>query len=128
MFFKLVEWLFNFILLTLFFPVSSRQIRPPIYSLKQSKLRRRRVIRYAILYFVMLAVFVALIVAPTLIGSKASGLSDTLNKQSFLKGLIQPSGLNNNDTRGFNVTGSGLVGGAGGAVSQTSAAASATDS
>ena len=42
----------------------SRQIRPPIYSMKQSKLRRRRVIRFAILYFIMLALFVGLIVGP----------------------------------------------------------------
>jgi 1,3-beta-glucan synthase len=46
----------------------SRQIRPPIYSLKQTKLRRRRVIRYAILYFFLLVVFVAVMVGPVVAG------------------------------------------------------------
>ena len=37
--------------------------------MKQSKLRRRRVIRYAILYFTILVVFVALLAGPTIVGS-----------------------------------------------------------
>merc|ERR1711981_265835 len=52
----------------LFWLRPSRQIRPPIYSMKQSKLRKRRVWRYAVLYFVMLVVFIVLIVAPIVAG------------------------------------------------------------
>lgn len=71
----------------------SRQIRPPIYSLKQTKLRKRRVIRYAILYFVLLVVFVALIVGPVVAGKYLNfGVSIPMD-------LLQPTGLNNNDTK-----------------------------
>jgi 1,3-beta-glucan synthase len=72
----------------------SRQIRPPIYSLKQTKLRKRRVVRYAILYFVLLVVFLALIVGPIIIGEKF-----TLPKLPTLPmEILQPTGYNNNDT------------------------------
>lgn len=71
---------------------SSRQIRPPIYSLKQSKLRKRRVIRFAILYFVMLIIFVALIAGPIVAGRFFKTLP------SIPLDLLQPTGLNNNDT------------------------------
>jgi 1,3-beta-glucan synthase len=78
----------------------SRQIRPPIYSLKQSKLRRRRVWRYAVLYFVMFIVFLALVVGPTVAGSKISGIIPT---GSIPLSLMQPTNQNNNDT-GANAT------------------------
>ncbi|BFZ59169.1 1,3-beta-D-glucan synthase [Saitoella coloradoensis] len=52
----------------LFWLRPSRQIRPPIFSLKQNKLRRRIVRRYATLYFAILIVFLALIVAPLIEG------------------------------------------------------------
>jgi 1,3-beta-glucan synthase len=72
----------------------SRQIRPPIYSLKQTKLRKRRVVRYAILYFVLLVVFLALIVGPIIVGEKF-----TLPKLPTLPmEILQPTGYNNNDT------------------------------
>ena len=71
----------------------SRQIRPPIYSLKQTKLRRRRVIRYAILYFVLLVVFLGLVVAPAVAGKYLPSLG-TIPLE-----LLQPTGLNNNDTQ-----------------------------
>jgi 1,3-beta-glucan synthase len=48
----------------LFWLRPSRQIRPPIYTAKQTKLRRRRVIRFSVLYFFLLVVFLALIVSP----------------------------------------------------------------
>lgn len=81
---------------------SSRQIRPPIYSMKQTKLRRRRVIRYAILYFVMLVVFLALIVGPAVAGKFVpTSLLDPLAST----GLVQPTDLDNNDTRGRIPTG-----------------------
>ena len=48
----------------LFWLRPSRQIRPPIYTAKQTKLRRRRVIRFSVLYFALMVVFLALIVGP----------------------------------------------------------------
>lgn len=72
---------------------SSRQIRPPIYSLKQSKLRKRRVIRFAILYFVILVVFIALIVGPLVARDHFELPKDLIPMQ-----LLQPTGQNNNDT------------------------------
>ncbi|KAA8906514.1 1,3-beta-glucan synthase component-domain-containing protein [Sphaerosporella brunnea] len=48
----------------LFWLRPSRQIRPPIYTAKQTKLRRRRVTRFSVLYFFLLIVFLALIVGP----------------------------------------------------------------
>lgn len=78
----------------------SRQIRPPIYSLKQSKLRKRRVIRFAILYFAMLILFLVLLVVP-LVARKykaALGLdSDPLSNVAG-GGLLQPLDTKNNNT------------------------------
>ena len=114
--------------------VYSRQIRPPIYSLKQTKLRRRRVIRYAILYFVMLVVFLALLVGPVALRNPAVfNLDKTFNqkfRENTLMFLLQPTSPNNNDTK-TSVTGSCILGacpgpgGAGG--DSTGAASSATD-
>jgi len=59
--------------------------------MKQSKLRRRRVIRYAVLYFTLLVVFVALIVGPA-VGRKmiiSDKLVKDLNKQLPFP-LLQP--------------------------------------
>jgi 1,3-beta-glucan synthase len=83
----------------------SRQIRPPIYSMKQSKLRRRRVIRYSILYFFMLVVFVGLIVGPVIAGKFIpSDIGDSL--MPSLK-LFQPNNQDNDDTQGDTPTGTG---------------------
>jgi 1,3-beta-glucan synthase len=76
----------------LFWLRPSRQIRPPIYSLKQTKLRKRRVVRYAILYFFLLVVFLCLIVGPVVAGSKLK-LGIKLPME-----ILQPTGYNNNDT------------------------------
>ncbi|KAK2738559.1 1,3-beta-D-glucan synthase [Myotisia sp. PD_48] len=89
----------------LFWLRPSRQIRPPIYSLKQSKLRKRRVIRFAILYFVMLAIFVALIAGPLVARRFLTSLPD------IPMDLLQPTGQDNNDTTSER-TGSGRRGGA----------------
>lgn len=100
----------------------SRQIRPPIYSLKQSKLRKRRVIRFAILYFVMFVVFLLLVIGPV-IASKQLEVATILPAINVMNGpLLQPNGLNNNDTRGFEQTGpngAGAVGGGGGGPAAT---------
>ncbi|MCJ1312166.1 1,3-beta-D-glucan synthase [Agyrium rufum] len=87
----------------LFWLRPSRQIRPPIYSLKQSKLRKRRVIRSAILFHIMLILFVALIVGP-LVGGKYINIGQSIPLQ-----LSQPTGQNHNDTI-TSVTGAGLNG------------------
>jgi 1,3-beta-glucan synthase len=60
--------------------------------LKQTKLRRRRVVRYAILYFFLLVVFIALLVGPVVAG-KFMKLDIAIPMD-----LLQPTGLNNNDT------------------------------
>jgi 1,3-beta-glucan synthase len=71
---------------------NSRQIRPPIYSLKQSKLRKRRVIRFAILYFAMLLLFLILLIAPL--------VARTLNIKfpTIPMDLLQPLDKDNNNT------------------------------
>jgi 1,3-beta-glucan synthase len=71
--------------------------------LKQTKLRKRRVIRYAILYFVILVVFVALIAGPIVAGKYLKFDVKLLSDME----LVQPTGYNNNDT-GTSVTGSCL--------------------
>ncbi|KLJ10244.1 1,3-beta-glucan synthase component FKS1 [Blastomyces silverae] len=80
----------------LFWLRPSRQIRPPIYSLKQSKLRKRRVIRFAILYFFMLVIFLGLIVGPVVAGPRIGeiALPGLINDLS----LLQPTGQDINDT------------------------------
>jgi 1,3-beta-glucan synthase len=99
----------------------SRQIRPPIYSLKQTKLRKRRVIRYSILYFFLFFIFIALIVGPVIAGPKIN----ITPPGGFIEQLFQPTGMNNNDTASTH-TGS-LLNGAGGAVGgATGAAATST--
>jgi 1,3-beta-glucan synthase len=107
----------------------SRQIRPPIYSMKQTKLRKRRVIRYAILYFFLLIIFLCLIVGPIVAGKF---LKLSIGDQIPLQ-IMQPTGYNNNDTSA-EVTGSciqdkcpeyqgGVTGGGGGGAAATDAAA-----
>ncbi|RSL80824.1 1,3-beta-glucan synthase component FKS1 [Fusarium oligoseptatum] len=106
---------------------SSHQIRPPIYSMKQSRLRRRRVIRYSILYFVLLIIFVALIAGPAVAGKNIGhGLTDTLNGMGF--NLVQPTNLGHNNTNGTQQTGTGMPGytGAGKTKTATSAGTSVT--
>jgi 1,3-beta-glucan synthase len=97
---------------------NSRQIRPPIYSLKQSKLRKRRVVRYAILYFLMFALFLILIVGPAIVG-RFVGTSIT-GAISLPMNLLQPVNWNHNDTSGKQ-TGTATQGGAGGASGTSSA-------
>ncbi|KAG9237826.1 1,3-beta-glucan synthase component-domain-containing protein [Amylocarpus encephaloides] len=101
----------------LFWLRPSRQIRPPIYSTKQNKLRKRRVWRYAVLYFLLLVVALALVVGPIVAGKMI--LSDSLTK-SIPMDLFQPYNLNNNDTLGRNATGTGAKSG------KASASATAT--
>ncbi|KAK5057554.1 hypothetical protein LTR84_011554 [Exophiala bonariae] len=104
----------------LFWLRPSRQIRPPIYTIKQSRLRKRRVIRYAILYFLLLVIFLALIIGPVIIRN----LNIIKSLPDIPLDLYQPTGQNNNDTTA-NFTGSALVD-FGNAIGPTSAGGGAT--
>ncbi|KAL9107123.1 MAG: hypothetical protein Q9227_007903 [Pyrenula ochraceoflavens] len=126
-----IPYIDKFHSIMLFWLRPSRQIRPPIYSLKQSKLRKRRVIRFAILYFLMLIIFLLLIVGPLVARKFLTGLP------SIPMELLQPTGQNNNDTSNSN-TGSALIqigsaaatgggGGGGGDATESSAAPANTD-
>lgn len=81
----------NLLLSKTYLIVSSRQIRPPIYSIKQTKLRKRRVIRYSVLYFALFVVFIGLIAGPLVAGKNVKLPDIPLD-------LAQPTGFNNNDT------------------------------
>lgn len=83
----------------------SRQIRPPIYSLKQTKLRKRRVVRFAILYFAMLVLFLVLLVAPLV--ARDMNVASSLKDLGIPMRLLQPLDPNNNDTAAF-YTGNGV--------------------
>ncbi|KAL9603654.1 MAG: hypothetical protein Q9219_000973 [cf. Caloplaca sp. 3 TL-2023] len=111
-----VPYIDKFHSVMLFWLRPSRQIRPPIYSIKQSKLRKRRVIRFATLYFIMLIIFVALLAGPLVVAKLKISLPDIPMQ------LLQPTGLNNNDTSS-SPTGRALHGGSG-AASGTGAASS----
>jgi len=91
----LIPYIDKFHSVMLFWLRPSRQIRPPIYSLKQTKLRKRRVIRYAILYFTLLVLFLALVIGPLVAGPK---VKFTTPDNDLLKSLMQPTGFNHNDT------------------------------
>lgn len=52
----------------LFWLRPSRQIRAPIFSMKQNRLRKRIVRRYATLYFILFIIFCALIIGPLVAG------------------------------------------------------------
>lgn len=76
--------------------------------MKQSKLRRKRVFRYAALYFLMLAVFVGLIVGPVVAGGFIP--DDVTELASFGDmDLFQPTNLNNDDTQSTTLTGTGAA-------------------
>jgi 1,3-beta-glucan synthase len=70
------------------------------------------VIRYAILYFVLLIIFVVLFVGPVVARRFINGLP------SIPYDLLQPTGQNNNDTSS-GITGSNLVPGLGGNAAAT---------
>ena len=81
----------------LFWLKPSRQIRPPIYTLKQSRLRKRMVKKYISLFFLVLAIFVACIVGPAVAASKIPiDLGSSLT--GVFHNLVQPRNTSNNDT------------------------------
>jgi 1,3-beta-glucan synthase len=82
----------------LFWLKPSRLIRPPIYSLKQARLRKRMVRKYCTLYFAILVLFIVIIAAPAIASSHVNLASVTSNLPSFANGLFQPRDYSNNDT------------------------------
>ncbi|KAK5258697.1 1,3-beta-D-glucan synthase [Exophiala xenobiotica] len=125
-----VPYIDKFHSVMLFWLRPSRQIRPPIYSIKQSRLRKRRVIRYAILYFALLILFLVLIIGPIFVRKYVTNLP------SIPLDLLQPTGQDNNDTSS-RITGSALhnfgqgaaaTGDSGGAATTAAAAASSSGS
>lgn len=106
----------------------SRQIRPPIYSMKQSKLRKRRVFRFAVLYYVLFVVFLALVVGPAVAGPRLDfDLADMLGEPAGMR-LVQPNGQDRNNTNGTSATGTGMDGYSGVGLQQSSETGSrATD-
>ncbi|KAJ2814157.1 1,3-beta-D-glucan synthase [Coemansia furcata] len=62
--FTLIPWIDKWHSAMLFWLRPSRQIRPPIYSLKQRKQRRRSAILYGILFILMFVIFLGIIIAP----------------------------------------------------------------
>jgi 1,3-beta-glucan synthase len=96
----------------LFWLRPSRQIRAPIFSMKQNRLRKRIVRRYATLFFIILVVFIALIVGPLVAGtSYSNSILISGNKVptnlggSILTnlGLLQPDNGNPNQTMPANL-------------------------
>jgi 1,3-beta-glucan synthase len=76
----------------LFWLRPSRQIRPPIYSAKQTKLRKRRVIRFASLYFAVLVFFLIMSVGP-IIANKFKifpDYKDLTKGNAMLRDFMQP--------------------------------------
>ncbi|CAA20125.1 cell wall and secondary septum 1,6 branched 1,3-beta-glucan synthase catalytic subunit Bgs4 [Schizosaccharomyces pombe] len=90
----------------LFWLRPSRQIRPPIFSTKQNRLRKRIVRRYSALYFSILVIFLILIIVPLAAGAEIrQGLtaSEAVAKgavgwnqtnSSIGSGIIQPRDTN----------------------------------
>ncbi|CAN3369298.1 1,3-beta-glucan synthase component Gsc2p [Diutina catenulata] len=86
----------------LFWLKPSQLIRPPIYSLKQARLRKRMVRKYCTLYFAVLVLFIVIIVAPAVASSHIDNIGDKLENIDDggigLSGLFQPRNTSNNDT------------------------------
>ncbi|CAI8510676.1 hypothetical protein BOH78_3781 [Pichia kudriavzevii] len=82
----------------LFWLKPNRQIRPPIYSLKQARLRKRMIKKYSVLYYTVLVIFVALIAAPAVVGGLKNVNVTPTDLPEFADGLFQPRHQNNNDT------------------------------
>jgi len=85
----------------LFWLRPSRQIRPPIYTAKQTKLRRRRVTRFSVLYFIMMIFFLAMVVGPV---ATKSILIPIVNGINIPMNLMQPydGKWNTTDTAYYN--------------------------
>jgi 1,3-beta-glucan synthase len=78
--------------------------------MKQSKLRKRRVWRFAVMYFTLFVVFLALAIAPVLGGSHLTStvesIKNTVGKDTMVGLLFQP---NNRSSVWYNDTGPTLT-------------------
>ncbi|EDO14354.1 hypothetical protein Kpol_164p1 [Vanderwaltozyma polyspora DSM 70294] len=81
----------------LFWLKPSRQIRPPIFSLKQARLRKRMVNKYLTLFVLILGVFAACIIGPA-VGSTKVAKDFGSDLTGPWRNLIQLRNTNNNDT------------------------------
>lgn len=90
--------------------------------MKQTKLRRKRVFRYAVLYFTLLIIFLALMIAPSLAGKF---VASTINNILGDTNLVQPSGQEHNDTVSSQ-TGTGAESYSGALLTMSSASATAS--
>ena len=67
--------------------------------MKQSKLRRRRVIRYSCIYASLLILFIGILVAPIVAGKNiSSSFVNSVPHTGIFAGLVQPLNQTNNDT------------------------------
>ncbi|MBE3044204.1 hypothetical protein IMZ48_16865, partial [Candidatus Bathyarchaeota archaeon] len=64
--------------------------------MKQTKLRRKRVFRYAVLYFFLVIIFLGLLIAPAVVGPKLPDGIFPAVLDDFA--LVQPTGQDNNNT------------------------------
>jgi len=91
----------------LFWLRPSRQIRPPIFSMKQNRLRKRIVRRYATLYFIIFIIFVALIVGPLVAGIFSIFITKLISQetkfQQILRELCSPTGGSFNRTMAIQI-------------------------
>lgn len=95
-----IPYIDKFHSIMLFWLKPSRQIRPPIYSLKQTRLRKRMVRKYSSLYFLILIIFAACIVGPAVASSHVEDLNAKMGASTVdsLGLLFQPRHKDNNDT------------------------------
>jgi 1,3-beta-glucan synthase len=86
--------------------------------------------RYAVLYFVLFIIFMALAIGPVVASSKLYGVVDKLNSIGLLsaEGLVQPYNQSNNDTSNYKVTGTGIAAAGTGAAATGSGGAGAAAS
>lgn len=81
--------------------------------------------RYALLYFVLLVLFLVLFIGPSIAGKYVpSSVTSMLSSTS----LVQPTGQNNNDTIGSTQTGTGAADYSGALLTMSSSSASASAS
>ncbi|CCH58676.1 hypothetical protein TBLA_0A08870 [Henningerozyma blattae CBS 6284] len=80
----------------LFWLKPSRQIRPPIYSLKQTRLRKKMIKKYMGLYFTVFIIFLACIIGPAVASNRVYNIGSSLT--GVFHNIVQPRNVSNNDT------------------------------
>ncbi|KAK6457483.1 1,3-beta-glucan synthase component-domain-containing protein [Scheffersomyces xylosifermentans] len=80
----------------LFWLKPSKKFRGPLYSKKQRRQRRSRILRYGILYFFFMALFIGFILAPYFLSDLVPDIREIVPEE--IARLIQPNHQDNNDT------------------------------